>query len=375
MYTKYRNVLAESASISSSIRGEKMQPKPTAKISLCDGSSRQIAAALQEEIRRLEGVKPATRDTAPLTAGCAAIDRILPEGGLCRGWLTEWLGVEGGGAGTLALIAAREACHDGGALVVMDRWRRFYPPAAAGLGIDLETTILLRPQNAKDELWALDQVLRCGGVAAVWAPLENVDDHAFRRLQLAAEAGGVLGLLVRPANLRGKPSWSDVQLWIEPKVAGTLRVSAESRAVGIQTTPTSLLVGETDSQARKRGAQNIPFLPSAAASRRLMEETEEEQEGAASSLRISFTHEQARGGRTYFHTHAADGAGTVSATNRRFRIEVTRCRGGSPGGSVEVEFDDVRGVLRGVDSHDQTHPLPVAPALADSAATRRSTIA
>ena len=36
--------------------------------------------------------------------------------------------------------------------------------------------------------------LRCGGVAAVWASLESVDDRTFRRLQLAAEEGGALGL-------------------------------------------------------------------------------------------------------------------------------------------------------------------------------------
>jgi protein ImuA len=275
------------------------------KPSWLGGSSQQIAAALQEEIRRLEGARPTTRDEVLLSAGCTAMDRLLPEGGLRRGWLTEWLGVEGGGAGTLALIAAREACLAGGVLVVMDRWRRFYPPAAAGLGIPLETMIVVRPQNAREELWALDQALRCGGVAAVWAPLENVADHAFRRLQLAAEAGGVLGLLVRPANLRGKPSWSDVQFWVEPR-------------------PTW---------------------------------------GRHSCLPNSATFDAA--GRQECLPHAF----------RRFRIELTRCRGEAAGGSVEIEFDPTTGVLCGADSHDQTHPLPVAPAVADPAAPRRSTIA
>jgi hypothetical protein len=206
------------------------------KIPLLDGSPQQIAAALREEIRRLEGVRPAMHDEAPVSAGCAAIDQLLPDGGLRRGWLTEWLGVEGGGAGTLALIAAREACLDGGAVVVMDQEQRFYPPAAAALGIDLETTIVVRPQSRQDELWTLDQALRCGGVAAVWAPLDSIDDRTFRRLQLAAEEGGALGLLVRPLKRRGRPSWSDVQFCIEPKVGSTRQGGSTARQLRVEVT-------------------------------------------------------------------------------------------------------------------------------------------
>ena len=64
---------------------------------------------------------------------------------------------------------------------------------------------------ARDELWALDQALRCPGVSAVWTWIDRLDPPAFRRLQLAAETGRTLGLLVRPASVRGRPTWSDVQ--------------------------------------------------------------------------------------------------------------------------------------------------------------------
>lgn len=287
------------------------------KVPLLKGSPQQIAAALQEEIRRLEDARPTARDEAPLSAGCWEIDRLLPERGLRRGWLVEWLGVEGGGAGTLALIAAREACLDGGAVVVMDRWRRFYPPAAAALGIDLETIIVVRPQHAQDELWALEQALRCRGVAAVWAPLETVDDRAFRRLQLAAEEGETLGLLVRSAHLRGQPTWSDVQFWVEPKVGSVCRTGSSSR--------------ESTSRETEAPAESVP-RPDLAA--------------------------------------IAPGAAL-----RRFRIELTRCRGGPAQGAAEVEFDEVTGALRGASPHEETHPLPVASPLADPAAHRRPTTA
>ncbi len=67
---------------------------------------------------------------------------------------------------------------------------------------------------------ALDQALRCPAVAAVVAWPESLDGkldgRTFRRLQLAAEQGGGLGLLIRPESVRSQPSWADVRLLVEP---------------------------------------------------------------------------------------------------------------------------------------------------------------
>jgi hypothetical protein len=128
--------------------------------------------------------------------------------------LIEWLGASG--ATTLSVLAAREACREGGVLVVADRARTFYPPAAAAWGIDLERLIVVHPQTARDELWAAVQALRSPVVAALWASIERLDSRAFRRLQLAAEGGRTLGALVRPAGARGQPTWADIRLEVGP---------------------------------------------------------------------------------------------------------------------------------------------------------------
>jgi hypothetical protein len=117
---------------------------------------------------------------------------------------------------TLSLLAAREACREGGALVVIDRRQIFYPPAAAAWGIDLDRLIVVRPRSARDELWAAVQSLRSPAVAAVWGMIDRLDSRAFRRLQLAAQAGRTLGLLLRPPSARGQPSWADVRLEVSP---------------------------------------------------------------------------------------------------------------------------------------------------------------
>jgi hypothetical protein len=95
---------------------------------------------------------------------------------------------------------------------VIDRRQTFYPPAAAAWGIDLARLLVIHPRTARDELWAAVESLRSPAVAAVWAEIERLDNRAFRRLQLAAHAGRTLGLLLRPASVRGQPSWADVRL-------------------------------------------------------------------------------------------------------------------------------------------------------------------
>ncbi|HEX5104665.1 MAG TPA: hypothetical protein VFV87_12680, partial [Pirellulaceae bacterium] len=157
-----------------------------------------VVAVLRRQVQRLEKSLPLA-DDRPLSTGSPALDALLPGGGLRRGSLVEYLSPgAGSGTGSLALCAAREACAEGRALVVVDRRRTFYPPAAVTWGFDLANLLMLQPADDAAELWAIDQALRCPGVGAVYAPCGALDVRDFRRLQLAAEAGGTLGILLRP---------------------------------------------------------------------------------------------------------------------------------------------------------------------------------
>ena len=139
-----------------------------------------------------------------------------------RGAIVEYLADPGSAATVVALLTAREACREGGALVVVDRLRTFYPPAAARLGLN-QDAIIVHPRSSQDELWALNQTLRCPGVAAVVSWPERLPEAAFRGLQLAAEHGGSVGLFLRSLSVRGKPSWSDTQLLVEALPGGKKR--------------------------------------------------------------------------------------------------------------------------------------------------------
>lgn len=117
------------------------------------------------------------------------------------GSLVEWRGErEGSGAETLALAVAANVLRDDGALIVIDDDRDFFPVGAAGLAVPLERTVVVRAEDDAGGLWAWEQSLRTPGVMVTLGRLEKVNDKVARRLQLACEAGGGLGFLIRPPD-------------------------------------------------------------------------------------------------------------------------------------------------------------------------------
>ena len=184
---------------------------------------------LASQLRRIEWGRGAPTVTERLSTGIEPLDRLLPERGLPPGTLIEWLSPgEGCGAGTLAfrvaehVVRAERERQVNRPCVVVDADRSFYPlatplswqegPSANGQ----ERLIVIHPANDRDALWALEQSLRCPGVAVVVGWVNRLHAHAYRRLQLAAETGGAIGLLLRPGECRAQPSWADLRLWVEP---------------------------------------------------------------------------------------------------------------------------------------------------------------
>jgi len=163
---------------------------------------------------------PAVECEQPIGTGHAALDSVLPAGGLRRGTLLEWVNGEGPGSGaaTLALLAVgglvQPQSGPGGTLAVVDRGVGFYTAAAAGLGLSPDRILLVRAGTEGEWKWAVEQVLRSPAVdvALTWA--ESLDDRVFRRWQLAAELGGGVGMLVRPAEALREASWSSVRLMV-----------------------------------------------------------------------------------------------------------------------------------------------------------------
>lgn len=191
-------------------------------------------------------------DREAVSSGFRRLDPLLPGGGIRRGSLVEWLAVgEGTGAATLAcMVACRLAGSTAGSspangaaartIIVVDRRGWFHPPALlpwlgrhGGQAADAPRLIVARPSSDDDEIWAIDQALRCSGVAAVlawprmtaiWGGNERpLRAHslqqwttAMRRWQLAARASGAVGLFVRPEEALREPSWAEARIAVTP---------------------------------------------------------------------------------------------------------------------------------------------------------------
>ena len=162
-----------------------------------------LLAALRARVSRMEHAGRAAHDAAAIPV-CAGI-------GLARAAVHEVLAEEPGcGAAFAAVLMARSGgtvlwiAAGGDALTA-------WPPGLARFGLLPENLVLLRADGWPDALWAMEETLRCPAVTgAVLAPDWQADTvldlTASRRLQLAAEAGGGIGLLLRPDIANPPPS-------------------------------------------------------------------------------------------------------------------------------------------------------------------------
>jgi protein ImuA len=185
--------------------------------------------SLRQQLRRMESRRSADEAAERVTfsTGGSVLDALLPHGGLRPGTLVEWVcDARRSGAMLLAMIAAAKVlAHPASAarpLVIADglggdigsAQESFYPPAAVALGIPSDRMVIFRKQSGhtrSDFVWAIDQALRSGAVAAVFAEIGDwLDPADARRLQLAAEIGGAIGLLVRPTRTAAASSSSRI---------------------------------------------------------------------------------------------------------------------------------------------------------------------
>jgi protein ImuA len=178
-----------------------------------------VLQGLADRIRAIE-VTARSAGRPALAAKLPLLDVLLEGTVLVAGSLIELLAATAGaGAWSLALVWARHACAERQALVLVDARGWFYPPGAAALGVDLDHVILVRPTSRPDCHAALDQSLRCAAVGAVVGWCDRLIAAEAQRLKLAAEAGGGLGLILRPLGAARGPSFADLRVQVSPLIS------------------------------------------------------------------------------------------------------------------------------------------------------------
>ena len=165
--------------------------------------------------RRVWRGRPATLPPSAQPTGHAALDAALPSGGWPESALTELL-LPADGIGELRLLLptlARltQAARD---IVLVAPPYLPYPDGWRQAGVDFARVHLVEAAP-RDALWASEQCLRSGSLAAVLCWPRQADDRALRRLQVAAETGQALGFAFRDARAAGNPSPAALRLQFE----------------------------------------------------------------------------------------------------------------------------------------------------------------
>lgn len=163
---------------------------------------RMTADALRRAIRGIEEAGSPGRSCLPL--GMPEIDRALPGGGLRLGCIHEITGDEAATGFCAALLARAGA--QAGALLWLAQGDDLYAPGLVRYGIGAGKLLVVSGlRRQADMLWAMEEALRCRAVRGVVAEAGRIGLAPGRRLMLAAEGTGVLGLVLsrRAGERRG----------------------------------------------------------------------------------------------------------------------------------------------------------------------------
>jgi protein ImuA len=140
--------------------------------------------------RRLAGFLP---------FGLPEMDARLPGGGLALGALHE---VAGAGNGALdgaaaALFAAGIMARTKGQILWCVRDQDLFAPGLEAAGLAADRVIYVEAGDEQTALACFEEGLRHGGLAGVVAEIGQLSMTSSRRLQLAAEGSGTLGIAIR----------------------------------------------------------------------------------------------------------------------------------------------------------------------------------
>ena len=167
-------------------------------------SKSHIIAQLQKDILPLQGFKK-TNGTA-VNVGWGEIDEAFPNRSFPSGAIHEFIctgpayaaSTKGFVTGIISALM-----KTGGCCIWISTARTLFPPALIQFGIDPDKIIFIDLQKERDVLWAMEESLKCNGLAAVVCEMCDISFTASRRLQLAVEQSRVTGFIIRhnPRNI------------------------------------------------------------------------------------------------------------------------------------------------------------------------------
>jgi protein ImuA len=172
-----------------------------------------ILKDLQADILRLQGFKSGKNGSLDL--GLELMKDAFPNGSFPLGAVHEFLSAQledtAPTSGFIAGLLSSLIKSKGIALWISSS-RTLFPPALKSFGLSPDRFIFIDLKKEKDVLWAMEEALKCGALAAVIGEMREIDFTASRRLQLAVEQSQVTGFVVR-TNYRKPNTTACVSRW------------------------------------------------------------------------------------------------------------------------------------------------------------------
>ncbi len=133
---------------------------------------------------------------------CEAVEDEVSTGGFMAGLLSSLM-------------------QNGGATIWIGAGHKIFPPALQSFGVAPQKIIFIDLHTEKEILWAMEEALKCDGLAAVIGELKNLSFTASRRLQLSVEKSHVTGFILR-RNPRNMNTTACVTRWKITSLPGKL---------------------------------------------------------------------------------------------------------------------------------------------------------
>ncbi|MGA9650582.1 ImuA family protein [Pedobacter sp.] len=162
-------------------------------------AKKELLQKLQQDILLWQGSKPHCTGNAE-RIGLGEIENSFPGGVFPKKAIHEFITIQpehsaasdGFIAGLLSVLM-----ENGAACVWVSTTRHLFPASLSLFNVEPERIIFMDVQSEKDVLWITEEAIKCEGLAAVVAELNNVSLIESRRLQLAVETSGVTGFILR----------------------------------------------------------------------------------------------------------------------------------------------------------------------------------
>jgi protein ImuA len=162
-------------------------------------AKQHIINKLQKDILQWQGFTPPK--TGMLKGiGLGPIERAFPNGVFPTGNIHEMIcPTPEQAAATSGLMGGLIASlmKNAGTCLWISTGRKLFPPALMAFGVVPDKVIFIDVARERDVLWAMEEALKCEGMAAVIAEVREISFAQSRRLQLAVESSKVTGFLLR----------------------------------------------------------------------------------------------------------------------------------------------------------------------------------